>query len=201
MSQCLDTLFTRCSIRWFKQDPLPLSTVVKLLEAATRAPTAQGAEQWFFIVVYSEEKRKEVHRLLRKAHEYYATSVLLKPYSGEAVVKWMKRIDEGMYRAPVYIAVYADLRKRIYKDEYYEYEKLMAVQSVSAAIENLIIAAWSMGIGSVWLGVPVFLKEDFNRVLNPPENCDLQAIVALGYPAEEPKPRRRKPVEEVVAFT
>lgn len=196
---CLEVLFTRCSVRWFKPDPIPLEVVNKLIEAATRAPTAQGAEQWFFIVVRSEEKRREVHRLLRIAHEYYARRVLLAQYSPEAVAKWMDRIDKGMYSAPVYVAAFIDMRKRVYKEEFYEYERLMAVQSLSAAIENLVIAAWSMGIGSVWLGVPVLLREEFNKVLNPPSGCELQAIVALGYPAEAVKPRKRRNVSEVTA--
>lgn len=174
---------------------------MKILEAAVRAPTASAGEQWFFIVVTSDEKRKRIHELLKKAHEVYATRVLREPYSPDTVAKWMKRIDEGMYSAPVYIAAYLDLRKRLYRDEYSEYEKLMAVQSLSAALENMVIAAWSMGLGSVWLGVPLLIREEFDRVLEPPEGCELQAILALGYPAETPKPRRRKPPEEVSKFT
>ncbi|MGB9827263.1 MAG: nitroreductase family protein [Thermosphaera sp.] len=197
MSQCLDVINTRCSVRWFRPDPIPEETVRRLLEAAVRAPTAQGAEQWFFMAVVSEEKRREIHRLLRKAHEHYATSVLLKPYSPGAVAKWMSRIDQGMYAAPLYVAAYLDLRERIFRDEYFEYERLMAVQSLSAAVENLIIAAWSMGLGSVWIGVPVFMREEFDKVLTPPEKCELSAIIALGYPAEKTAPRPRKPVEQV----
>lgn len=194
---CIDSIMTRCSIRWFKQDPLSINDIYKLLEAAIRAPTAQGAEQWFFIVVVSEEKRRIIHKLLRRAHEYYATSTLIKPYNSEAVSKWMKKIDEGMYMAPVYIAAYIDLRNRVNIDEYYEYEETMARQSLSAALENLIITAWSMGIGSVWLGVPLLFKEEFNKVLEPPDGCVLEAIIALGYPSETPRPRRRKPLSEV----
>lgn len=197
MSQCLNVLNTRCSVRWFKQDPIPVETIRKLLEVAVKAPTAQGAEQWFFIAVVSEDKRREIHRLLKKAHEHYAYNVLLKPYSPEAVSKWMGRIDQGMYAAPVYIAAYLDFRRRVFREEYFEYEKLMATQSLSAAIENLIIAAWSMGLGSVWIGVPVFMREEFDRIISPPENCELSAIVALGFPAEKTVPRPRKPVDQV----
>lgn len=197
LSNCFEVMFTRCSIRWFKQDPIPLDIVNKLIEIATRAPTAHGAEQWFFIIVYSEEKRREIHRLLKLAHKCHAEEALINPYSPEIVDKWMKRIDQGMYMAPLYIAAYIDMRKRVYREEFSECEKSMAIQSLAAAIENLIIAAWSMGIGSVWLGVPLLLREEFNKILNPPPGCELQSIIALGYPAETPKPRKRKNISEV----
>jgi nitroreductase len=52
-------------------------------------------------------------------------------------------------------------------------------------------------IGAVWLGVPLLLKSEFDRVLNPPEGLELQAVITVGYPAETPTPRKRKPLSEV----
>ncbi|MEL9908839.1 MAG: nitroreductase family protein [Desulfurococcus sp.] len=139
----LETLLTRTSIRWYKPDPIPRSVVEKLIEAATRAPTASAGEQWYFIVVESDSKRKAIHELLKRAHEVYIKSVLRQPLPENFVAKWMARIDGGIYYAPLYIVAYVDLRRRLYSDEYDEYEKLMAIQSLSTAIENLILAAWS----------------------------------------------------------
>ena len=121
----------------------------------------------------------------------------MKPYSPEAVSKWMDRVDQGMYAAPVYTAAYLDFRRRVFGEEYFEYEKLMATQSLSAAIENFIIAAWSMSLGSVRISVPVFMREEFDRAISPPENCELSAMVSLGFPAEKIVPRPRKPVDQV----
>ncbi|MEM0014143.1 MAG: nitroreductase family protein [Candidatus Nezhaarchaeales archaeon] len=199
-TQCLDAIFTRTSIRRFKLTPIPDEVIIKILEAGTRAPTASGGEQWFFMVIADEETRKSVHRLLRRAHEIYARDSLLEPYSEDSIVKWMKRIDEGMYYAPLYIAAFLDLRKRIHRDEYLQYERVLAIQSLSAALQNMIISAWLLGVGSVWLGVPLLLKEEFDRLLNPPQGCELQAVIAFGYPSEEPRLRKRKNINEVVVF-
>ncbi|MEM0320766.1 MAG: hypothetical protein QXS67_05080 [Candidatus Nezhaarchaeales archaeon] len=49
----------------------------------------------------------------------------------------------------------------------------------------------------MWLGVPLLLKSEFDRVLNPPEGLELQAVITVGYPAETPTPRKRKPLSEV----
>ncbi|RLG45179.1 MAG: nitroreductase family protein, partial [Thermoproteota archaeon] len=59
-----DAINERKSVRWFKQDPLDESIIRKILEAAIRAPTAMAMEQWFFIVVEDEEKRKNIWELL-----------------------------------------------------------------------------------------------------------------------------------------
>lgn len=199
-TQCLDAMLTRTSIRRFKPTPIPDEVIMKILEAGTRAPTAGGGEQWFFMVIVDEEIRKSVHKLLRRAHEIYARDSLLEPYPEDSIAKWMKRIDEGMYYAPLYIAAFLDLRKRIHKDEYLQYERVLAIQSLSAALQNMIISAWLLGIGSVWLGVPLLLKEEFDRLLNPPQGCELQAVIAFGYPSEEPRLRKRKSINEVTIF-
>ncbi len=199
-AQCLNTMLTRTSIRRFKPTPIPDEVVMRILEAGTRAPTAGGGEQWFFMVIVDEELRRSIHKLLRRAHEIYARETLLEPYPEDSVVKWMKRIDEGMYYAPLYIAAYLDLRKRMHKDEYFQYERVLAIQSLSAALQNMIISAWFLGVGSVWLGVPLLLKEEFDKTLNPPQDCELQAVMAFGYPSEEPRLRKRRGIDEVVIF-
>ncbi|MEM1635953.1 MAG: nitroreductase family protein [Thermosphaera sp.] len=195
----LEVVGTRSSVRWFKQDPIPREALEKVLEAGVRAPTASGGEQWFFILVEDDEKRIRLHELLGKAHELYARRVLKTPLPEQSVSKWIGRIQQGMYLAPVYVAAYIDMRRRLYSEEYSDYERLMAVQSLSAALENMILAAWSMGIGSVWLGVPLLMRKEFDDLLQPPPGCELQAIIAFGYPAEEPRPRPRRSLKDVSA--
>ena len=190
---------SRRSIRRFRHDPIPRELIEKILEAGIRAPTAGGGEQWFFIAITDEAKRREIHKLLVEAHKKYAAEVLRSPMPKEKIEKWFKRMEEeGMYYAPLYVAAYLDLRRRLYRDEYSELERLWAVHSVSAAIENMLLAAHALGLGAVWLGVPLLMKEEFDRVLQPPAGCELQGIIAIGYPAEEPRPRPRKNLSEVV---
>ena len=201
MSQTvIDIINSRCSIRYFEEKEIPQEIIMKILEAGIRAPNAGGAQQWFFIVVKDKEVREKIHKLLIEAHLKYAKEILKPPLPDDKVSKWHKRMIEGMYKAPLYIVAYIDLRKRLYHEEFKDIEYLMAVESVAAAIENMILASWSLGIASVWLGVPVLMEEEFNTLLNPPENTKLVAIIALGYPKEKPRTRPRKPIEEVVKF-
>lgn len=184
---------SRSSIRRFKQDPIPDEIVTKILWAGTRAPTAGGRENWYFIVVRDEVIRRKIHELLTEAHLKYAMDIV--KMSSEKVFKWRKLMEEGMYLAPTYIAVYMKVNDWL---EGFEY--LMDLQSAAAAIENMILAAWSFGIGSVWLGVPLLIEDKFNDVLKPPNGYRLISILALGYPAESVRTRPRKPLEAVTKF-
>ncbi len=201
MLSVLEAIESRASVRFFKPDPVPREIIERIIEAGIRAPTAGGGEQWFFIVVTDESLRRRIHELLKEAHRIYAERVLRKPLPKEKVEKWLRYIESGEYLAPLYIAAYIDLRERLYSDEYEEFEKLMAIHSLCAAIENMILAAHSLGLGAVWLGVPLLMRERFDELLKPPEGCELQAIIAMGYPAEEVRPRRRrKSVSDVARF-
>jgi F420 biosynthesis protein FbiB-like protein len=72
-------------------------------------------------------------------------------------------------------------------------ERDLAVQSLAAAIENLLLAAASSGLGACWFCAPAFCKEKVRAVLAIPPDVEPQALVALGYPAEEPPAPQRKP--------
>lgn len=196
----LNLILTRRSIRWFKQDLVPDDLLYKILECGLRAPNAGGSEPWYFIVVKKDDVRREIHKLLLEAHRLYATSSLKEPMPKDKVDKWLRRISEGMYYAPVYIAAYADFRRMTHREQLLDVERTFIIQSVAAAIENVLIAAHSLGIGAVWLGVPLLMRKEFDDIFRPPEGCELQAVIALGYPSETPKSRLGKGINEVVKF-
>ncbi len=198
VEEFLNVILSRSSIRWFKQDTIPDEVVNKILECGLRAPNAGGSEPWFFIVVKNYELRVKIHKLLLEAHRVYGISALKNPIPYDKVDKWLRRISEGMYYAPIYIAAYADLRRRTHKEELAHIEMVFITQSVAAAIENIILAAHALGVGAVWLGVPLLIQDEFNKLLNPPEGCELQSIIALGYPSEPHRTRPRRSIGEVV---
>ncbi len=73
-----------------------------------------------------------------------------------------------------------------------------AVISTTIALQNMVIAAWALGVGSCWIGD--FDEEKAKELLGIPEKWSIVALVSLGYPAEEPQPKNRKSIEEIVSF-
>jgi len=70
--------------------------------------------------------------------------------------------------------------------------------STSIALQNMVIAAWAMGVGSCWIGD--FREDKIKQLLNIPETWRVVALVSFGIPAEKPRAKSRKPIEKIVGF-
>ncbi len=73
-----------------------------------------------------------------------------------------------------------------------------AVVDATIAMQNIVIAAWALGIGSCWIGA--CNEEKVKELLKIPDKWKFVGLVTLGYPAEQPKPRKKKSFEEMFAF-
>jgi nitroreductase len=73
-----------------------------------------------------------------------------------------------------------------------------AVVDATIAMQNMVIAAWTLGIGSCWIGA--CNEEKVKELLKTPDKWKVVALVTLGYPAEQPKPRKKKQFEEMFSF-
>ena len=73
-----------------------------------------------------------------------------------------------------------------------------ATVDTTIALENMALAAWSLGIGSCWIGS--FNEEKAKELLKIPEDWKVVALVTFGYPAEQPKPRKKKSTKELFSL-
>jgi len=92
--------------------------------------------------------------------------------------------------APVCVAVFLD------NDLCYDRTK--DVQAIGACLQNMLLAIHSMGLGGVWLGEILKNKEKVRELLKVPNNCELMAVIAFGFPAQEPGHSERRPLKEVI---
>lgn len=188
----------RTMVREYAETPLTRLEVEKILEAGIRAPTASANEQWYFVVVESQPKRDDLYRLLIEAQKIYYTRMLKEPLNAEKVEKWVSVAERGAFKAPLYIAIFIDLRERFCTIP--EIEELWAHQSVAAAIENMLLEAWGMGVGACWYGVPLLMEGAFYDLLgSSAEGLKLVAVLGFGRPKKEQPPRpRKKPLATVM---
>ncbi len=73
-----------------------------------------------------------------------------------------------------------------------------SVVDTSIALQNMVIAAWAMDVGSCWIGD--FEEEKVKRTLDIPESWNVLALITFGYPAEQPSQQSKKPIEELVSY-
>jgi nitroreductase len=167
----LAAIKNRRSTRKYLEDDVPLDLVGAVVEAGCMAPSAGNQQSWKFVVVKSLDKRKAI------------AEACLEQY-------WMSK-------APVHIIVVSEDEK-IRKMYGVRGEKLYSIQTCAAAIENILIAATDLGLGSCW--VSAFEESIISRVLKIPESARPQAIITLGYPDEEPRKKIIQPLERVMHF-
>ena len=94
----------------------------------------------------------------------------------------------------------ADCLIPVFVDKISMYHPVKDHQAVGACIENMLLAAHSLGLGAVWLGEILKSADQVRQLLELPETLELMAVVALGHPARKDQKSTRKPIEELVVF-
>jgi len=162
---------SRRSIRAFEDRRIPEGALEKLIDAASCAPSAGNIQPWIFVIV----RKPEGKQLLAQA-------ALRQTF---------------IQKAPLVIVVCADEARSSgrYGDRG---RTLYCLQDTSAAIENIILSAHSLGLGACWVGA--FREDAVRQILMIPYDVRPVAIVPVGYPAESPPPRRKRSFQEIVRY-
>ena len=193
MSQLLDTVKNRRSVREFQKRPVPLELVREALSAAGWAPSAHNAQPWRFIVLVDSQ----VKRGLADAMEKVWTADMAK--DGTVVEPDQVRVGvERFASAPILILACLCMEdmKAQPDAERRTVERDLGLQSLAAAVENLLLAAHGLGLGACWFCAPAFCKDAVRKSLKIPPEVEPQALIAIGYPAEKPSAPRRKNLGE-----
>lgn len=190
--ETMETLAGRRSIRKFADRPVPVEAVNAVLAAAILAPSAKNRQPWRFVVVAGKARRTEMIRVMRAG---IADSKSRGVNTGTAIMT--ARIMEG---APVTVFVFNPdgIHPWLARPEDQSFMESADTQSIGAAIQNMLIAAWDMGLGTLWTCDVWSAYEQLEAWLGEPG--ELVAAVALGYPAEQPPARPRRPLSEVVRW-
>lgn len=207
----LDFIYNRKSIRDYKDAVVPKEDILKMLDAATHAPSPKHQQNWHFVVVQDKEVINKMADAVSKSHEYIAS--LTK--NEDEKKKFMRVLPYyiNFQRASCAILVYANeykmveekiLRENNVGEDIIEVMKSTqsAAQGIGAAVENFMLAATAMGYGTCYMTGPAHAKKEIEEIINfeKPE-YSLMSIISLGVPADEtPDSPKRKPLEEVVTF-
>lgn len=195
MDNIMDLIKKRRSIRSYSSRKVPISVLRQVLEAARWAPSAHNAQPWRFIALIDRSLKRELAEAMANAWE---ADMIKNGAPSEASENQRKASVERFTRAPVLIVACLTMRDMIsYADESRQKsEHDLAVQSLGAAIQNMLLVAHSKNLGACWFCAPIFCKETVRQVLKIPEDAEPQALIALGYPAEKPRVPKRKPPQD-----
>jgi nitroreductase len=161
----------RRSIRAFQNRDIPQEMVDRLIDAARWAPSAGNIQPWEFIIVRKPETKRKL-----------AEAALEQTFIEEA---------------PVVIVVCAD-ENRSSQGYGTRGKTLYCLQDTAAAAQNIHLAAYALGLGTCWVGA--FREDEAKKILNIPSGVRPVAIIPVGYPAEKPQPRNRRPINQIIHY-
>jgi nitroreductase len=165
----LEIIKNRRSIRSYKKRDLPQEIIEKLLEAARWAPSAGNVQPWAFVVASSQKMKQSLSMATYGQRELEEASVVF-------VVCADEKLAEQSYGV--------------------RGKSLYCLQDTAAAIQNIMLTAYSLGLGSCWIGA--FKENEVRQVIKAPKEKRPIALIPVGYPNEAPAARSRRPVSEIM---
>jgi len=196
MNETLISIRNRRSIRIFTDEPVNDGDLKAILHAANQAPSAHNQQSWRFVVLKGNKKSDLAELINKKADDF--------PRPATALLRMAAR---SINSAPIVIAVAnsgelisrgSDLFK-VDKNKGYDFFRIMEIQSSAAAVENLLIAATSLGLATVWLGVLVLIKNDVLRFIGEKEG-EFMAVVPVGHAVKSNAGPLKRPLDVVAKF-
>lgn len=187
----------RRSVRAFRPDPVPRAIVEAAIAAAGWAPSPHGRQPWRFAVVESRERR---FALAEAMAETWEAQLNLDGQDAAAVAHRLARSRERLETAPVLVApcLYLD-DLDVYPDaDRQEAERLMAIQSFGAAVQNLLLSLYAAGLDAGWMCAPLFCPDVVRDALGLAPNLHPHALIPIGYAAKDPVRRPRRPLAELI---
>jgi nitroreductase len=185
----LDAIAQRRSIRKFKPDPLPEEIQRAIIQAGMQAPSGKNRQPWRFIIV-NQDQRPEMVRILREG-------IAKEKAEGEdpGSSEYSANIME---RAPVTVFVFNPDGQSPWLAHSIDqnFTELVDTQSIGAAIQNMLLAAQELGVGSLWICDVFYAYQALCNWLG--EKGQMIAAISFGYPAESPAARSRKSYNELV---
>jgi len=176
----IDCLLDHRTVRKFKDKPIEPDKLDLILTAGIRAATAGNLQMYSFIVVDDNEKKKA----LDKAWTARFIEVSKSPVAIIALV--------DLYRVRRWLKLHSD--REIISDRPYNF--FIAIWDALIALQNIITAAESMGLGTCCIGS--VLEMDLQTILGIPEYVFPAGMVCMGYPEKTPDLSMRLPLEAVV---
>lgn len=175
--------------RQFLDKPVDESLIEQILAAAIRAPSAENSQPWEFVVVRDAAMRAQLGEIMRTAWEGGARAWSAKRLSENLLQDVEQGMQGGIASAPVLIVVCGNLDKAL--------ESTIAA-SVYPAVQNLLLAATALGLGSALTTLATHREAELRQLLALPASVKPMALIPVGYPAKTLGISKRKPLADCV---
>ncbi len=169
--ETFEAISTRRSIRHFNSEEINEEDIKKIIEAGILSPSAHNRQPWHYIVINKDKALKN------------KISDILKANTDETTLQTCNVIKE----CSSLILAFATIENEI-----------MDIESIGASIENMLLEAINLNIGTLWIGYILEIEPELQKIFKTDKR--LVSAIALGCFDKNPKPRPRKSMEEVTEW-
>ncbi len=199
----------RHSIRSWQDKEVPEELLSQAVQLATWAPNAGNKQNWHFYIIINQDTIKTIADAVQASVDKIASWPEAEKF--EAVAKQRQRasffrsapaaivISAGQYQSPMdqILAVREETDPWARQVRQWRNLSDSRIQSTASAIAYLLLILPHLGLGAVWMTGPMQAKGEIEKILKVPADMDVIAFIPIGYPAESPTPKERRPVGEV----
>jgi len=194
----------RRSIRKYQLEEIPQELLEEVIGTALWAPSGTNRQNWELVVVRGKE-RDRLLEIVSKSQEYVLP--YLKELFPEKIIKISLQVFKNLGGAPVVILIYIPKDVIGYERDsgdqeryHLEFNRYNHLLSAAALIQNILLAAYSKGLGTCWMTGPKYVEKEINELLNITDK-ELVSIIPIGYPDQSPPaPPRKEGVIKWVGF-
>ena len=188
---------SRRSVRQYQKRPVAREQIEQILEAARWAPSPHGRQPWRFAVLTKPELKR---RLADQMGETWQRNLEMDGQPAEIVNIRREKSYQRILHAPALIipCLYLEDLDHYPDAQRQADETTMAVQSIGAAIQNMLLMAYDLGLDGGWMCAPLFCPEVVCAALELDTRLIPQALITIGYAAADPKRRERFPLDSLI---
>ncbi len=187
----------RRSVRAFAERPVPREALETLLEAARWAPSPHGRQPWRFVVLTRPESKAQLAEAM--GSEWQRT-LEMDQQTADIIQLRLEKSHERIRTAPALVlaCLYLEDLDRYPDPGRQHAEEIMAIQSLGAALQNILLAAYAAGLDAGWMCAPLFCPDAVRAALDLDATLIPHALIPIGYAARDPKRRPHRPIDELI---
>lgn len=194
----------RASVRKFKNEDVPVEVLKKIAEAGSKAPSINNSQPWEYVAITNQELLTK----MAKAVDIKVKSLFKKDLdsASEVIKKKVEWFSTFFIDVPAVIAIVSKpyqaeadeiLTESISHEKLNELRNHPNLQTIGAAVENMLLTAVDLGYGACWLTAPLVAKEELQKLLEVNSPNFLACLVAIGKPIEEVHPKQKKNIDDI----
>ena len=197
-----EVMFTQRAIRYWVEEPVSRELIERVIEAASKAPSGSNHQPWMFVVADRDPVKTSIAEALR---DYYEEGPL------KTLVESSQKTEDSSQRLMMSGAenFFTNLRTApaiiipcLYKlsSPTSEMNTLVAGSSIYLAVQNMLLAARALGLGTLMTTSHSLIEEIIRDVCKIPDDAQPAALIPIGFPAVKFGPTKRKPVRDIIAW-